>query len=112
MDSGKRDAWGGLFGKASGLEFVGPFEQHRVILHDHEVPFLSAYPRAGQVYLGLDARFGIDLTMAEAERFVPFLADAIAVALGYTCHPCPECPEPGKRLPFPRTVGLGSLETD
>jgi hypothetical protein len=28
---------------------------------------------------------------------VPFLADAIAVALGNTCHPCEEVPEPPPR---------------
>ena len=35
----------------------------------------------------LDGRLAITVTGEEGERFVPFLADAIATALGYTCHP-------------------------
>jgi len=93
------------------FEYVGPFQEYRIILHGHQVPFLHALPRKGEgVHINLDNRFGLDLTPDEAERFIPFLADTIAVALGYTCHPCPECPEPGRRSPFPRSLGLHSAE--
>ena len=30
---------------------------------------------------------GAEFSTSEAERVIPFLADAIAVALGYGCHP-------------------------
>jgi hypothetical protein len=97
--------------KPSGLEIVGPFEEYRVLLHGHEVPFVYALPRAGGgLHINLDNRFGLDLTMEEAERFLPFLADTIAVALGFTCHPAPECPEPRARSPFPHSVGIASTE--
>jgi hypothetical protein len=85
----------------SGLEFVGPFARHEVILHGHLVPFLEATPTASGVHLNLDGRYGIDLSPEEADRVVPFIADCIAVALGYTGHPKPDCPEPLLRHPFP-----------
>jgi hypothetical protein len=46
------------------------------------------------------------LTAAEAERFIPFLAHAIAVGLGYTSHPSAERDAPNPRHPFPRVQPL------
>jgi hypothetical protein len=37
--------------------------------------------------LNLDRRFGLELDLAEAERIVPFIAQAIAVASGFSSHP-------------------------
>jgi hypothetical protein len=51
------------------------------------VPLLQAHVRDENVTLLLDDRYGVTLTMNEAERVVPFLAHCIAVALGYPCHP-------------------------
>jgi hypothetical protein len=48
----------------------------------------------------------LDLTVAEAERVVPFLADAIAIALGYTCHPRADWDVPHQRNPF---VGMREI---
>jgi len=77
------------------VSYPGPFEQHDVVVSGHAVPFLTATPRdGGAVRLHLDRRFALDLTVAEAERVVPFMAHCLAVALGHTCHPCPEVPEP------------------
>jgi hypothetical protein len=70
------------------LRFPGPFEHHDVVVEGRQVPFLRATPLdAGQIDLTLDRRLGLVLSSAEAGRFIPFLADAIAVALGYTSHP-------------------------
>jgi hypothetical protein len=52
--------------------------------------------------LVLDRRLGLDLSTAEAERVVPFIADAIAVALGYGAHPRGEQDTPPARAPYPR----------
>lgn len=88
------------------VAYIGPFESHDVVVRGREVPFLRAFPMDGGVIdLTLDRRFGLRLSEAEAERFVPFLAHAIAVALGYTCHPEAE-KEPNPRLPFPRVARL------
>lgn len=79
----------------SSVSFPGPFESHDVVVTGHAVPFLTATPRDGGVIrLHLDRRFALDLSLADAERVVPFLAECLAVAQGYTCHPCPEVPEP------------------
>ncbi len=87
----------------SDVEFIGPFQRHEVVLNGHRVPFIEATPmQGGRVHLCLDSRFGLDLTLQEAERVVPFLADSIAVALGYTCHPQPGWDEPVERQPFTR----------
>lgn len=77
------------------VEYVGPFEKWSVIVNGWEVPLLDALPVAdGMVSLTLDRRYGLDLTVEEAERFVPFLAQAIAVASGYASHPSSESQQP------------------
>jgi hypothetical protein len=81
--------------RESPVSYPGPFQHHDVVVNGHAVPFLRATPRDdGVVRLHLDRRFAVDLSPSEAERVVPFLAECFAVALGYTCHPCPEVPEP------------------
>lgn len=73
---------------AERLSFPGPFEQHEVIVTGYKVPFLHAQTHdGGMLTVVLDDRFGLELSVAEAERIVPFLADCIAVALGYPSHP-------------------------
>lgn len=40
------------------------------------------------------------------KRFVPFLADAIAIALGYTSHPNEDAEQPLVKQPQPRPVRM------
>jgi hypothetical protein len=88
------------------VDFIGPFESHDVLVGGRRVPFLHAKPiDGGKVDLTLDRRFGLMLSVAEAERVVPFLAHAIAVALGYACHP-DASEDAALRPPFPRVHGL------
>jgi hypothetical protein len=80
---------------ASPVSFPGPFEHHDVVVNGYAVPFLRATPLdGGTVRVHLDRRFALDLDAQEAERVIPFLAECFAVALGNTCHPCSEVPEP------------------
>jgi hypothetical protein len=52
------------------------------------LPLLEAHPlEGGRVFLVFDSRFGLELPVAEAERFLPFLAHAVSVASGFACHP-------------------------
>jgi hypothetical protein len=89
------------------VTFPGPFEHHDVVVEGHEVPFLRAQPLdGGRIDLTLDRRLGLVLTADEAERFIPFLADAIAVALGYTSHPDADRHGPTERHPFPHVHSL------
>jgi hypothetical protein len=90
------------------VDFIGPFEHHDVVVNGCSVPFLTATPlNGGRVHLTLDGRFGLDLTVTEADDVVPFIADAIAIALGYTAHPhATECPDPRPRHPFARMNSL------
>lgn len=86
----------------SSLEFVGPFESHDVVLNGRAVPFLSATPLpAGRVYLSLDRRFALELSLQEAEYVVPFIAHCIAVGMGYTGFPddAGDAPQPAQRMP-------------
>ncbi len=74
------------------------------------VPHLQAHPcgeNDESVMIAVDNRIAITLSVEEAERFVPFLADAIAVALGYTCHPRTD--EQPNRLPQPRPVRMHGI---
>src|SRR5690242_16555820 len=72
------------------VNFPGPFTHHDVVVDGWTVPLVEAQPcgeNDENVMLILDKRIAITLSVAEAERFVPFLADAISVALGYAAHP-------------------------
>jgi hypothetical protein len=95
------------------VEYIGPFRSHDVVVDGWQVPYLRATPlNGGRVHLNLDRRFGLDLTVEEADRFVPFLADCIAVALGYTCHPLATWKSPIERHPFPRMHGILTVEEE
>jgi hypothetical protein len=85
------------------VRFPGPFEHHDVVVEGWRVPFLQAHLRGeDRIMLVLDRRMGLELSAAEAERVVPFLADAISVALGYGAHPRGDTPTPLERAPSPR----------
>jgi hypothetical protein len=83
------------------VDFIGPFEQYKVVVDGWQVPFLSAQPRTGgNVELSLDDRFGLVLDIAQAELVVPFLANAVAIAMGYASHP-----GEGASVPRPHPAG-------
>jgi hypothetical protein len=88
------------------VTFPGPFEHHDVVVNGWRVPLLQAHPQGeDRVRLVLDRRLGAEFTACEAERVIPFLADAIAVALGYGCHPRHAMDEPAVSAPVrPRRV--------
>jgi hypothetical protein len=89
------------------VSFVGPFEHHDVVVNGRQVPYLRATPMdGGQVHLNLDRRLGLTLSVEEAERVEPFLADAIAVASGFTSHPEAGQDGPTPRHPFPAVQPL------
>jgi hypothetical protein len=70
------------------VTFPGPFEHHEVVVNGWRVPFIEAHMQGeGRVLLVIDRRLGGEFSVEEAERVVPFVADSIAVALGYGCHP-------------------------
>jgi hypothetical protein len=73
------------------VEFVGPFDLYEVVIDGYRVPHLTANVlNGGRVLVAVDHRFDLDLTLAEAERVLPFVAHCIAVAHGYAAHPGPE----------------------
>lgn len=70
------------------VETIGPFEHHDVVVDGWRVPLLQAEPLDdGATRLVLDRRFSLDLSSEQLESVAPFLADAIAVALGFASHP-------------------------
>lgn len=103
------------------INYVGPFNYHEVVLDGWSVPLLHAHPGDGdqedRIMLVIDHRLAATFTLEEAERFVPFLADAIAVALGYGAHPNEETPSGAlpHRFHHPRPVrmhGITSVHTE
>jgi hypothetical protein len=89
------------------VDLVGPVVSHEVVVDGWRVPFLQAHPRnGGRVELVLDYRYGLDLSVEEMDRVVPFLADAIAVAMGYTCHPREDWDAPRTGHPIFRMTPL------
>lgn len=71
-----------------GTEFHGPFiEEWKVSYNGYLVPYLRAFVKqdADWVSLLLDSRFVIDGPSEEIKKWVPFIADCMAVAAGYSC---------------------------
>ena len=92
------------------VEVIGPFTSHVVVVRGRRVPHLEATPlNGGMVALHLDHRFCVEISVFDAKRIVPFIADCIAVAMGYTGHPAAD-QEPVRRHPFPRLTGITSAE--
>lgn len=96
------------------VSFPGPFAYHEVAVNGWTVPLLQAHMQGeDRVLLVIDGRLGAEFSVAEAERVIPFVADAIAVASGYGAHPRPETEPPLESLPHvrPRRVTrLASVE--
>jgi hypothetical protein len=87
------------------VSFPGPFQHHDVVVNGWRVPFLQAHlPAEDRVSLVLDRRIGTQVSVEEAERIVPFIAHAIAMALGYPSHPNGDMDPPLTRDPHPRPV--------
>jgi hypothetical protein len=92
------------------VTFPGPFTNHAVVVNGWEVPLVQAHPQGeDRILLVIDGRLGAEFSVEEAERVVPFVADAIAVALGYGCHPRNENDELPPRMPHVRPGRLTSL---
>ncbi len=92
------------------VTYPGPFEHHDVVVNGWRVPLLQAQMRSeDRVLLVLNRRLGAEFSVQEAERVVPFVADAIAVALGYGAHPDEDTPRPLARAPFPRPERVAGL---
>lgn len=94
------------------VEYVGPFHTTHVVIDGRRVPFLEAelHP-GGRIELVLDGRYALDLDVGVAEHIVRFIADAIAVALGYASHPR-EGREATPLGPFHRMTELTSFESE
>ena len=69
---------------------VGPFlEEYRLEVDGFRVPYLTAYPTNPQQTkwdIVLDERFGLDLDVEQLQDVIPFIANAMAVAAGYSSH--------------------------
>jgi hypothetical protein len=94
------------------VSFPGPWEHRDVVVNGWLVPFLEALPSKDEtsIMLLLDRRIGVTVTNEEAERFIPFLADAISFALGYPRHPSADDTERPQALPHPRPIRIHSVE--
>jgi len=92
------------------VNFPGPFSHHDVVVHGWKVPLLQAnLVGEDRIDLLLDGRIALELSTAEAEKLVPFLADAIAVASGFGSHPRDGMEPPLERLPQVRPQRVTEL---
>lgn len=89
-----------------GVDFIGPFEpEWKVTSRGYLVPQLKAtVHQNGTVTLILDDRMVIDGPADEVRKWVSFIADAMAVAAGYSCH------GENSRQPNPYKVGLSKID--
>jgi hypothetical protein len=93
------------------VTFPGPFSHHDVVVDGWRVPFIQAQMVAeDRVALVIDRRLATEFSVEEAERVVPFVADAIAFALGFGAHPNREMESLPRRDPLPGPVK--SIEID
>lgn len=84
--------------RAGPAKLVGPFrraELYKPSVNGFLIPWLRAQVHhhaqevaggAAEWTLILDDRFAIDTNSDEIARWLPFLADAMAISAGYSCH--------------------------
>lgn len=97
-----------------GVEAVGPFirDEYDLTVDGYQVPYIQASKLETGDYqwtLRLDRRYAIDCTDLEMRKWLWFIADAMAVAAGYSSH--------GRHCkplnPFKhRMIGITSVETE
>lgn len=70
-----------------GTEFVGPFKpEWRVTVDGYKLPHITAVDLGDSVALSCDNRFGMAVVpKQEAEKWLWFIANCMAVAAGYSC---------------------------
>ena len=70
---------------------VGPFKRFPVVVNGWTVPYLQARyivdSEPSMVWLTLDNRLSVDVPADLAGQVIGFVADAIALGMGYPCHP-------------------------
>ena len=73
-----------------GTQIIGPFDTYRVSSDGYEIPHIEVRPLSGandgSMNVILDGRFCVWTAEEEAKKWLPFLAHAMAVAAGFTCH--------------------------
>lgn len=72
------------------VEGIGPFRLFDTVINGWSVPLLSMHRRSdqpGKVTFVTDRRFACDVPEEIAAHVALFIADAIAVAKGWSCHP-------------------------
>jgi hypothetical protein len=70
-----------------GVKFIGPFQpEYKITVDGYRVPYLTALSSGDNVLLCLDERYILEVNKEEASKWLPFLANAMAVAAGYSCH--------------------------
>lgn len=102
------------------VEISGPWwPDYKLNVGAFEVPYLTVSPpmedgkpaplNEDQIYVSCDHRIGIYTTRGELGRWLPFLADCMAVAAGYPCHGATE-----KMNPFVKKASteLGGIQPD
>jgi hypothetical protein len=70
------------------VQSIGPFQRFPVVVNEWTVPHLEARNTSAGVTLTLDHRLELDIaTDTTPGQIIHFIADCIAVAKGYACHP-------------------------
>ena len=83
------------------MAFRGPFTHHDVIVDGWRVPLLQTHlPAEDRVMLVLDHASPPSSPSRRPNASCPFVADAIAVALGYGHTQTTICPAPLRVLPI------------
>jgi hypothetical protein len=95
------------------VTFPGPFNHHDVVVDGWRVPYLQAHMQGeDRVVFVIDRRLAAEFSVTEAERVVPFVANAVAVAMGYGAHPDDDTPRPLPRAPYPRPERVMELAVE
>lgn len=64
---------------------IGPFEYHQVVVEGRAIPKLTGYPQDdGRITLIVDGRFMVDFPADIARQAAWLIANAMAVASGYS----------------------------
>lgn len=93
-----------ILGLDFGVQIVGPFTEHKVVVGGREVPYLTAFERdGGEIELTFDHRLQITVPAAQFQDVAHFVASVIQQCF----HP-----DLGRRFPVMQEVWLAAGGVD
>lgn len=95
------------------VEAIGPFSTYELVVNGWTVPGVSSYRVDVRTVAFVCGSYAYDIPEERAGAFADWLANVVAVSMGWTCHPSaswnPPDAAPFRSLPWHRAIRLNEI---